>query len=395
MDNLKYSRIYNQILNEVLNNEFYGYDPYDGLNTEYKILSKSKLVRLILVYFNKFSPLNFRKLLKVKESNQLMTMCIVANSMFSHKDVNDNKSNLVEAFDDIWEMMKQTSLKSKYGYHCWDAHNFPIQMRGRYTHGDVASVVGNQIFGEFLINYHKISDNHEVLEYIEDLREFFMIEFYCEKKDVAFFKYKTEKPDTNFTLNASTRAARFVMQSSSYLNCNKYDAEIKKVFDLVINLQKEDGRWNYTHYFSNGWEKKQVDYHQGFILDDIIMYMNVFGEDELFLNSYKNGLEFYKNRQFLENGQGIYRYPKKWPVNIHNQSQGIITFSRAEKFDPKYLEFAKTITDWTIENMYDEKKGYFYYLKYPVFTNKIRYVRWSDANMLLALAHLNKHIKQQ
>jgi hypothetical protein len=109
------------------------------------------------------------------------------------------------------------------------------------------------------------------------------------------------------------------------------------------------------------------------------------------LNSYQKGIEFYYENQFLKSGQGIYRYPKKWPVNIHNQSQGIITFSRAGRFNSKYLEFAKTITDWTFQNMYDYKKEYFYYLKYPFFTNKINYIRWSNCNMLHALATFKKY----
>ena len=41
----------------------------------------------------------------------------------------------------------------------------------------------------------------------------------------------------------------------------------------------------------------------------------------------KLGLEFYKKYQFNDDGVSIWRLPKKWPVDIHNQSQGIITFS--------------------------------------------------------------------
>jgi len=36
------------------------------------------------------------------------------------------------------------------------------------------------------------------------------------------------------------------------------------------------------------------------------------------------------------------------------------------------------------------KAGHFYYLKYPLFTNKIPYMRWSDQNMLYALAECVK-----
>jgi uncharacterized protein YyaL (SSP411 family) len=74
-------------------------------------------------------------------------------------------------------------------------------------------------------------------------------------------------------------------------------------------------------------------------------------------------------------------------VNIHNQAQGIITFTRAAEagFGHHYLDFARTIAEWTIRNMQDPD-GHFYYHKYRFFTNKIPYIRWSDASMAHALA---------
>ena len=53
-----------------------------------------------------------------------------------------------------------------------------------------------------------------------------------------------------------------------------------------------------------------------------------------------------------------WRLPKIYPVDIHNQSQGIITFSKLRSYHPSYFNFAKTIKEWTIENMQD-KTGYF------------------------------------
>jgi hypothetical protein len=35
-----------------------------------------------------------------------------------------------------------------------------------------------------------------------------------------------------------------------------------------------------------------------------------------------------------------------------------------------------------------DKKGYFYYQKFPFFTNKISYMRWGQAWMLLAISSL-------
>ena len=71
----------------------------------------------------------------------------------------------------------------------------------------------------------------------------------------------------------------------------------------------------------------------------------------------------FKN-QFSSNGISFWRWPKKYPIDIHNQSQGIITFSIFKDFSSSYLDFSKTIAKWTIENL-QSKRGNFYYQKYP------------------------------
>ena len=88
------------------------------------------------------------------------------------------------------------------------------------------------------------------------------------------------------------------------------------------------------------------------------------GEDGSVKQAIEKGLRYYKNNQFYESGRSLWRIPKKWPVEIHNQSQGIITFSKLSKFDTSYSDFASKIANWTIDNM-QSPKGYFYYRKNP------------------------------
>ena len=90
---------------------------------------------------------------------------------------------------------------------------------------------------------------------------------------------------------------------------------------------------------------------------------------------------------FIQTEKSIFRVPTEYPVEIHNQSQGIITFTRLSYLSAEYANFATTIAAWTIQNM-QNKKGYFYYKKYPFYTIKTPFMRWSQAWMLLALTEL-------
>jgi len=55
-----------------------------------------------------------------------------------------------------------------------------------------------------------------------------------------------------------------------------------------------------------------------------------------------------------------------------------------QNYYPGANEFAMKIAEWTINNNMIDKDGYFYYRKYKLYTNKISYMRWSNAWMFLA-----------
>jgi hypothetical protein len=64
------------------------------------------------------------------------------------------------------------------------------------------------------------------------------------------------------------------------------------------------------------------------------------------------------------------------------------------KLNPEYSKFSETIAEWTIEEMQD-KKGFFYYRKLKTYTNKISFMRWSQAWMFVGLTELLTSIKTE
>jgi len=101
----------------------------------------------------------------------------------------------------------------------------------------------------------------------------------------------------------------------------------------------------------------------------------------------EKGLNFYYSNQFDAKGRSLWRMPKKWPIDIHNQSQGIITFTIFKDLNDNYPRFAEKIANWTINNM-QSADGRFSYQKWPILLNKVSYMRWNQAWMLLALSTL-------
>jgi hypothetical protein len=84
----------------------------------------------------------------------------------------------------------------------------------------------------------------------------------------------------------------------------------------------------------------------------------------------------------LAEGAPRYYHDRTYPIDIHCCAQGILT----------YLEFgdakkANQVAQWALKNMWDEH-GFFWYQRGPHSTNRIGYMRWSQAWMYYALKEL-------
>ena len=205
-----------------------------------------------------------------------------------------------------------------------------------------------------------------------------------ENSDGIYFGYYPG--NSTCVYNASLHAAETLSLINKYSKIADHFVLIEKTVKYILKHQKFTGAWYYSHAFDSQSEKKQIDFHQGFIIESLLN-INVLTDNKfskIIEPAINMGIEYYFNNQFNNNGKSLFRYPKIFPVDIHNQAQGIITFLQTSFLNNKYEKMAINVLDWTINNMYDEK-GYFYYKKYKYFTNKIPYIRWGQAWMFLAM----------
>ncbi len=194
----------------------------------------------------------------------------------------------------------------------------------------------------------------------------------------------------NATYNASLHAAEILAMAGSASGTR--DPRIENAIRFVLSRQKADGSWFYSYDLQKNSERRQIDFHQGFILVSLDNLLRLTGlmEEEI-SRAIVRGLAFYRNVQFTSEGRSHWRIPKKFPVDIHHQSQGIITFNRLDHYasGEGYAEFAGTIASWTITHM-QHPNGFFYYRKYRTGGNHIPFMRWGQAWMMLALSELLK-----
>jgi hypothetical protein len=79
-----------------------------------------------------------------------------------------------------------------------------------------------------------------------------------------------------------------------------------------------------------------------------------------------------------------YFHNQTYPVDAHAVGHALLTLAEFSKEDPTALDQAAQCFAWAMANL-RSSGGYFYYQHGRWFTNRISYMRWSQAWMLTGL----------
>jgi hypothetical protein len=152
----------------------------------------------------------------------------------------------------------------------------------------------------------------------------------------------------------------------------------------TVKHQHQDGSWFYAQAEMQHW----IDsFHTGFNLESI-RHFHRYGEALEYKQAYRNGVDFYANHFFLEDGTPKYYHDRIYPIDIHSPAEAITFFSGEGS---EYSELSDRILRWMIDNMRDND-GYFYFRKGRWMTNKVSYMRWTQA---WAFRALTEYVYQQ
>ncbi len=369
---------------------FKGYDPYDTLNSPIPFKTFGKLIPVLALQFQKRNPANIRPLLGIKKEYNPKALGLFLQTYCKLQKAFPDKSysNYIQL---LFTELKSNYSKGYSGY-CW-GYNFDWASSGKYIRRYSPNIVVTAFIAKGIFEYYQLTKDEEALTILKSISDFILKDLpKTETSDGICFSYTTLGVDNCY--NASLLAATVLAQLYSITKTEELKHYALKAVDYVVAKQHTDGHWNYS-IDENGKERVQIDFHQGYVIDcidDVMHYCAI--ENKLYTDAIAKGTQYYRQHQFFENGQSKWRLPKLYPVEIHNQSQGIITFARMQKLNPEYLNFSETIAKWTIDNM-QNKKGFFYYRKLKTYTNKIAFMRWSQAWMFVALTELVLTLKDK
>lgn len=375
--------ILSKCLIKLESDKYSGYDPADLLNSKMEFINALhgpflKLLSLANIY----SPINLRKLLRIIPEQNSSAMVVLGLTYCNLYKYTSEKIYLEKAlWFSEWLVDKAIKEKEEFGW---------------------SRIVNYQYDSQTLIN------RNSVLTFINAfcIQLFLLLfKFTREDKFLVYAIYagnylinRTKRIETkcgiclsyvdNVSLeivNAAILAGRELNRLFCFTKNTSYLELSYNIIDYTINRQNSDGSWYYS--FNKERVKKQIDFHQSYILMGIRDYECL--KEELRQRaeiSYSKGLNFYVNRMFDKNMMPYWRLPFKYPIDIHNLSHAVYFFSKYNKDIPDVKNRLGKLIEILLRDFYQPEEHYFFYQKFPFFTNKIDYFRWNDAWTLFALS---------
>lgn len=362
---------------------FKGYDPFDGLNSPLisrTLLGRSRVVRLIWVQFFKRSPINFRKIVGIKKSENPQALAIFLSSYCHLYNAEKNPEHLTTI-----EFLAQKIIDSqKKGWSgaCW-GYPFDWQARAFFQSKNTPLVIPTNYCFNALLDAYEVTRNDTYKDTALTSAEFVINDLNRTEKDNSIcFSYSPT--DKSVVYNASLMAGQILARSYYYNNNSLYKETALASVKFCINQQKANGSWSYGQSSFHQW----IDsFHTAYNLICLTDYAN-YCNDNQFSTQIERGLRYYLDTFFDKDGFSKYYSDTKYPLDINNAAQLLILLGKMNILD-KFENLIDLVMKFTIDKLQNEK-GWFHYQINQLFTNRIIYLRWSNSWMFYALSiHLN------
>ena len=359
-----------------------GHDPYDALNSRlFQALPfrHSKWARLVFTQAMKRSALNCRHLLLVPRTHNPKGLALFLTSLVKLLRVGilQDRKPLTHLAELLLGFRTENS-----GLSCW-GYSFDWQTRSKLVPRGSANIICTTFAANALIDAYEALGVTEYRDAGIEAARFVRDHLYTERGDIGWFNY-TPLEDLQIH-NANLLGAALLCRAASIAGDERFITPALRATRFSTTRQNEDGSWYYGER-SQPSQKWIDNFHTGFNLCALRRVCRYASTDE-FEPSLKRGLEYYINHFFAAGNAPKYFHNQTYPIDVHSVAQSIVTLVELADMRPGASDLALAVFAWAHSNLWD-KRGYFYYQKHRYWTNRIPYMRWSQAWMLLALASL-------
>ncbi|WP_423186124.1 aspartate-semialdehyde dehydrogenase [Alishewanella sp. d11] len=364
---------------------FAGYDPFDGLNSKlFSVLPflKKGLFGLAWIQLHKRSPINLRPLLGVPKARNPKGVGLYILGMLQQYKQNGDASLLTQACELADWLLSQQSDKEQWQHACWGYH-FDWNARAFFVPKGKPNVITTIYVAQALFALSKVVDKPLYRTVAFDAANFIVKTLFTQHEGRTFFAYIPG--ETAFVHNASLWGAAWVAIVAAETQNKEYAELALQVARQSVAEQGVDGSWVYGsrhhHQFIDG-------FHTGYNLEALHHIRSALTTTE-FDQAITKGLAFYKAELFEKDGTAKYYHNNRYPLDMHSVAQAVITLIRVGG-TAEDMALAEKCINWSIGELYMPKQQRFVYQKSARYTNKVNYMRWTQAWVYYSFALFNR-----
>ena len=380
-------------LNGLQQDRYEGYDPADLLSSEWRILKKAPALLLrVLTVVNVRSPVNLRPLLRIKRAKNTTALAVLGKTCVNWGQCSGGAQAIGQAKEIAEHLL---GLAIMEGDALGWARTIPYQAKASLAHtSNSALTFINASAAEFFMDLFEATGEKKYIEVALKVCNFLMHHtMRIVRPCGTCLSYVSNIPQEipNASIIAGTILNRFAMKSGN----DKFLTLSLEILDYALHQQNINGSWDYSYHPTKG-SKAQYDFHQVYMLDSIKQYrFGLSGERvDRIEKAFSLGMKFYCDKMFDKKMQPYWRYPRKYPIDIHNVSHAVYFFARYIKEIPDGIQKLQRLLSILLNDFYDHRRKYFYYQKFPMVTIKHNFFRWNTAWSLYALSELLRNVER-
>jgi hypothetical protein len=343
--------------------DFVGWDPYDALASPgIRAVARMPILRQVAIQGLKALPVNPRRVLGVpaKENAKALALFVSAYSRLARLEPESRFAGLALA---LAERLERRALPSRDGAG-W-GYPFDVQTRWGYYPSTQPNAVVTSFAAHALMDVEELATPGRFAPAVDAALAYARSRLLVEDGGEAFFAYYqgSRVPIHNASL----------LVASVFHRREQHD-EALAALRYTLSRRRPDGSWPYGERPGLDW----VDgYHTAFVLWSLGRMSE--GDD------LRAPLDYFLDRLVDRDGAVRASPDSRYPVDIHSCASSIWALADLSEHDPRALETAGRILQWTLANMRRDD-GRFAFQQRRLFRSSVPYARWSDGHMLLALS---------
>jgi hypothetical protein len=367
--------------------DYRGYEPFDGLSSWLRPLALGReLPQRLLQQFVKLCPVNVRPLLGVSPKDSTKGRGYMASGHLLLHRAGLGQNDLEKAVASLRWL--DGHRVARFPNHSWSNHYDFVGRGGEYTSNDPI-IVWTSLIGHAYVEAFEATGSAWFLDVARSACDWIMA---LPRERTASGNCLSYFADRQASVhNANMLGAGCLARTARHCGREDYVRVARSAMEYSCGRQRPDGSWWYGEEDKYRW----IDnFHTGYNLDSLKHYIDA-TQDEAFRPHLDKGLGYFAATFFEADGCPRYYHDRTYPVDIQCAAQAIDTLASFGLERPDCLELARRVATWTLDNMWDGRRGTFHFRKYPFVTVRTAMLHWGQATMFKALSQLYVALRAQ